>query len=132
MTLKPNANPAPIITERSIKLEYLMEMGTLLLQQGNYAEAVKYFEKTKPQIPTNIDNLMNISACYYELKDYEKTMSTTKAGNLEIEPNNVDLLNNAVLLLVKLMILIRQYFILKKLLEIRPNEDDFGLLATYL
>lgn len=71
-----------------------MEMGTFYYNKGNYAEAVKYFEKAKPQIPTNIDNLMNISACYYELKDYEKAMSTTKAA-LEIEPNNVDLLNNA-------------------------------------
>ncbi|MDY0219490.1 MAG: tetratricopeptide repeat protein, partial [Candidatus Cloacimonas acidaminovorans] len=36
------------------KLEYLMEMGTFYYNKGNYAEAVKYFEKARPQIPTNI------------------------------------------------------------------------------
>jgi len=113
------------------KLEYLMEMGTFYYNKGNYAEAVKYFEKAKPQIPTNIDNLMNISACYYELKDYEKAMAITKTA-LEIEPNNVDLLNNARSIAAQINDIDQAIFYLKKLLEIRPNEDDFGLLATYL
>ena len=74
---------------------------------------------------------MNISSCYYELKDYEKAMSATKTA-LEIEPNNVDLLDNARSIAAQLNDIDQAIFYLKKLLDIRPNEDDFSLLATYL
>jgi tetratricopeptide (TPR) repeat protein len=113
------------------KLGYLQELGAYYYNKENYAEAVKYYEKVKLQLPVDIDNLMNISACYYEMKDFPKAMAATQAA-MDIDPNNADLVDNAVSIAQKMddKLLAIQY--LKLLVDKRDDENDYSLLCNLL
>ena len=114
------------------KLVYLQETGAFYYNKANYIEAVKYFEKAKAQVPRDINNFMNISACYYELGDFTKAMATTRTA-LEIEPNNVDLLDNAQNIALKLSDKDGAINYLEQLVDLRSKESDFSeLVGLYL
>ncbi len=113
------------------KLVYIQELAAFYYNKANYTEAVKYFESARKQIPLDIDNLMNISACYYELKDYSKAMEATSAA-LNIQPGNADLMENAQSIAQKMNNLPESVKYLKLLLDKRDNEDDYNLICAQL
>jgi len=117
-----------LLQEDPDKLVYLQETGAFYYNKANYAEAVKYFEKAKTQIPRDLNNYMNISACYYELGDFQKAMATNLAA-LEIEPNNVDLLDNAQNIALKLGDKDAAIKYLEDLVDLRSKESDFNDLV---
>ncbi len=110
------------------KLVYLQEMGAFYYNKQNYTEAVKYFEKAKLQIPRDLDNYLNISACYYELGDYAKAMDATRTA-LEFEPGNVDLLDNAKNIALKLNDKDNAIKYLEELVDRRNKEDDYSVIV---
>lgn len=113
-----------LIKEDPDKLIYLQELGAFYYNKENYTEAVKYFEKAKLQIPMDLDNLMNISACYYELKDYEKAMAATRMA-MEIDPSSTDLIENARNIAASMKDTDTSIMYLKQLIERRDNEADY-------
>lgn len=120
-----------LIKDDPDKLVYLQELGAYYYNKENYTEAVKYFEKAKLQIPRSVDNMMNISACYYELKDYPKAMAATQVA-LELEPTNIVLIDNArsIAAMMNDKDLTVRY--LKQLIELRSEEEDFMAILTLM
>jgi tetratricopeptide (TPR) repeat protein len=120
-----------LIKDDPDKLIYLQELGAFYYNKANYTEAVKYFEKAKLQLPRSIDNRMNISACYYELKDYPKAMEATQEA-MAIEPNNIDLIDNARSIAAKMGDKELSLTYLTKLIDLRSNEEDFIAILSIL
>ena len=110
------------------RLIYLQEMGAFYYNKQNYTEAVKYFERAKLQIPRDMDNYMNISASYYELGNYPKAMEATTTA-LEIEPGNVDLLDNAKNIALKMNDKDNAIKYLEELIDRRNKEDDYSVIV---
>jgi len=102
-------------------------MGAFYYNKSNYTEAVKYFEKAKPQLPRDVNNFMNISACYYELQDYSKAMAATQMA-MEVDPGNPDLLDNARSIASKMNDKDQAIYYLKQLLDRRDKETDYAIL----
>lgn len=114
------------------RLIYLQEMGAFYFNKANYAEAVKYFEKAKLQIPRDTDNYMNISASYYELGNYAKAMEANQTA-LEIEPGNIDLLDNAKNIALRMNDKDQAIKYLEMLIDRRNKESDFvDIVGLYL
>lgn len=120
-----------LLSKEPDKLVYLQEMGAFYYNKKNYSEAVKYYEKARVQIPVDLDNLMNISACYYEMKDYPKAMAATRAA-MDIDPNNIDLIDNAVSIAQKMEDKVQSIQYLKLLLDKREDENDFATICSML
>jgi len=120
-----------LIKDDPDKLLYLQELGAFYYNKANYTEAVKYFEKAKPQVPLDINNYMNISACYYELKDYPKAMAATQMA-MDIEPGNVDLIDNARSIAAQMKDNDQSIFYLKQLVDRRSKETDYTTLLALL
>lgn len=106
------------------KLAYLLEAGAFYYNKQNFAEAVKYFEQARPQIPRDADNYMNISSCYFELGNYSKAMEATQTA-LGMDPTNVDLLDNAKNIALRMNDKDKAIEYLTDLIERRSKESDF-------
>ncbi|PKN73126.1 MAG: hypothetical protein CVU50_03740 [Candidatus Cloacimonetes bacterium HGW-Cloacimonetes-3] len=113
-----------LIEDDPEKLIYLQELGAFYYNKDNFTEAVKYFERARLQIPLDLDNLMNISACYYELKDYDKAMATTNVA-MELDPSSTELIENARNIAASKKDTDTSIKYLKQLIERRDNEADY-------
>lgn len=114
------------------KLIYLQEMGAFYYNKENYSEAVKYFERVRLQAPMDLDNIMNISACYYELKDYDKALQATQMA-IELNPTNIHLIDNARSIAASMKDNELRITYLKQLIEMRDNENDYlAIVSIYL
>ena len=66
----------------------LTNLGVLFYSQGNYAQALTYFEQLAKQAPNNFIAYLNISACYYLIGEVEQALSAAQNA-LNIEPNHL-------------------------------------------
>ena len=53
----------------SFKINF--EAGSALIKQGNYKDAIPYFEKARSAEPKNLDNLLYLANCYGLTKNYQ-------------------------------------------------------------
>jgi tetratricopeptide (TPR) repeat protein len=112
-------------------MPYLLETGAFYFNQENYTEAAKFFERAKVITPADIDNLLNLSFAYYELKDYDKALAATQMA-MNLEPDNIDLIENAknIALMKKDKQLAITY--LEQLIDSRSIEADFSDITMLL
>lgn len=110
---------------------YILETGAFYFNQENYAEAAKYFERSKTINPSDMDNLLNLSFAYYELKDYDKALAETKLA-LALDPTNLEILDNAknIALMKEDKQLAISY--LEQLIDLRSTEEDFNEISVLL
>lgn len=113
------------------ELPIIQELAAYYYNEKNYAEALKYFEQARLQIPTDANNLLNIAACHSELKDYTSSLSVIEQV-LSLEPTNVDALTNAQLLCAATNNNTARIGYLKRLLQIRDNSDDYTAICALL
>ncbi|WP_143323589.1 serine/threonine-protein kinase [Cognaticolwellia aestuarii] len=64
----------------------LVELGLFHYSNGDYQQAISYFEVLAQQAPNNYIAHLNISACHYLLGDTEQAIFSAKKS-LEIQPN---------------------------------------------
>ncbi|MDD4308919.1 MAG: tetratricopeptide repeat protein [Candidatus Cloacimonetes bacterium] len=113
-----------LIKDNPDKLEALLELGAFYYNKENYTEAVKYFERARPQIPRDVTNIVNISACYFELGEFTKAMAATQMA-MELDPTNVDLVDNAYSISLKMNDKTQALVYLKQLIDRRTDVKDF-------
>jgi tetratricopeptide (TPR) repeat protein len=120
-----------LIEDDPENLDYILETGAFYFNIENYPEAIKYFEKARVKAPANTDNLMNLSYAYYEMENYSKALGVIQAA-LELQPADLDVLQNAKDIAYRSgdKELTVQY--LKKLIELRSNEEDFAQICMIL
>lgn len=106
-------------------------MGIFYLNKKDYTAALPFFEKVKLAEPMNVNNLMNLSFCQFELEQYEAAKLNNQMV-LAIEPNNEDALADAKYIAYKLKDNAAALGYLKKLLEIRDDDKDFQEISFLL
>ena len=109
----------------------LQQMGIFYLNKKEYAAAIPFFEKVKLAEPLNVNNLMNLSYCQFELEQYD----IAKLNNqlvLAIEPMNPDALADAKYIAYKLKDNQGALGYLKKLLELRDDDKDYQEISFLL
>lgn len=67
--------------------DQLFELGNLMVNQQNFAEALVYFKKALELKPDYVGALINIGNCYYMLQDYNTAIETFRQV-LVLSPNN--------------------------------------------
>ncbi len=107
------------------------QMGIFYLNKKEYAAAVPFFEKVKLAEPLNVNNLMNLSFCQFELGQYDAAKLNNQMV-LSIEPNNEDALADAKYIAYKLKDNEGALGYLKKLLSIRDNDKDYQEISFLL
>jgi tetratricopeptide (TPR) repeat protein len=106
-------------------------MGIFYLNKKEYAAAIPFFEKVKQTEPLNVNNLMNLSYCQFELEQYEAAKLNNQMV-LNIEPNNEDALADAKYIAFKLEDDAAAVGFLKRLLEIRDDDRDYQDISFLL
>ncbi|MBW6513411.1 MAG: tetratricopeptide repeat protein [Candidatus Syntrophosphaera sp.] len=109
----------------------LQEMGIFYMNKKDYAAALPFFESVKVREPLNVNNLMNLSFCQFELGQYEAAKLNTQLV-LEIEPLNPDALSDAKYIAYKLADNAGAVGYLKRLLDIRDNDADYQEISFLL
>jgi len=112
-------------------LTLLQEMGIFYLNKKDYAAAIPFFEKVKQREPLNVNNLLNLSYCYFELENYEKARENNQFV-LNLEPRNTDALTDAKYIAYKLNDNPGALGYLKRLLEIRDDDQDYQEICFLL
>jgi serine/threonine-protein kinase len=64
----------------------LSNLGAFHYRDGNYNQAIKYFELLAQQVPNNFTAQLNISACHYLIGDIEKALLSAQEA-LRIQRN---------------------------------------------
>lgn len=111
--------------------DVLQQMGIFYLNKQEYAEAIPFFEKVKLAEPLNVNNLMNLSYCQFELEQYEAAKLNNQLV-LAIEPNNEDALADAKYIAYKLKDNEAALGYLKSLLAVRDNDQDYQEISFLL
>jgi tetratricopeptide (TPR) repeat protein len=128
------ANEAAILADRMYAKdpenpELIRLKGAFHYNKQEFSEALKYFEKIKEIDPLNVNNLLSISVCMFELKDYEGTLQSLQAV-LNIEPNNIDALTDAKITAYELGRKELAFDYLKRLIELNQDEDLYRQITA--
>ncbi|WP_317899798.1 tetratricopeptide repeat protein [Aurantibacillus circumpalustris] len=120
-------NNAKIALNKAIELiptdfNLLYSKGVFLYNEGNYSEAIKFYNKGLELKKDNINGYIYLAESYFALNDYAKTLKAINEG-LGYQPNNYILLNNKgyVLLVMKKYEEASGYFIAS--LKQKPGYD---------
>ncbi len=107
------------------------QMGIFYLNKKDHAAAIPFFEKVKQSEPMNVNNLVNLSFCQFELEQYEAAKTNNQLV-LAIEPRNEDALSDAKYIALKLNDKAGALGYLKTLLDIRDNDQDYQEISFLL
>ncbi len=72
---------------------YYNDMGKAYGERGDYANAVRYLQKSLELQPGSEDALVNLSVCYAMMRDYPQSIAALEQV-LQVNPNNVNALTN--------------------------------------
>lgn len=106
-------------------------MGIFYLNKQDYATALTFFEKVQTAEPLNVNNLLNITFCQFELEQFTEAQKTNQIA-LGIEPGNIDALNDAKSIAYKLNDKEGALSYLKKLLEVREDDKEYQEISFLL
>ena len=109
----------------------LQQMGIFYLNKKEYETAIGYFEKVKVTEPMNVNNLMNLSYCQFELEQFDAAKINNELV-LALEPRNEAALSDARYIALKLNDNQTAANHLKKLLDIRDNDTDYQDICALL
>lgn len=109
----------------------MAELAGFYYNAGRYQDALQFFVRVRNINPRDINNLLNIAACHVELGELESAMIVTREI-LELEPNNIDALNNAQVLAGRMNDNPGRINYLKRLLLIRDNSEDYTTICSLL
>lgn len=115
----------------SDNLLLVQEMGIFYLNKKEYSTAIPYFEQVKAKEPLDLNNLMNLSYCYFESGNYQKAKENNDLV-LNLEPSNPDALSDAKYIAYKLDDNEAALAYLKRLLDVRDNDQDYQEIAALL
>lgn len=107
------------------------QMGIFYLNKKEYETAITFFERVKDSEPMNVNNLMNLSYCQFELEQFDAAKINNELV-LALEPKNEDALSDARYIALKLDDNEAASNHLKKLLDIRDNDTDYQDLCALL
>lgn len=111
--------------------EVQQQMGIFYLNKKDYTAAIPFFEKVKLAEPLNVNNLMNLSFCQFELEQYEAAKLNNQLV-LAIEPRNEDAISDAKYIAYKLKDNAGALDYLKQLLALRDNDKDYQEISFLL
>jgi tetratricopeptide (TPR) repeat protein len=69
-----------IVKNNSDDLKSLLQLAHLLNDSGFYNKAITNYKKYLEKDSTNVDILIDMGVCYYQLKDYNSAIKTMKKG----------------------------------------------------
>jgi len=97
----------------------------------DYAKAISYYEQVKAKEPANINTLLLLAYCQYELGKFQPALDNIQMV-LSIEPNNTDALSDAKAIAYQLKNNELALDYLKKLLALREGEDELREISYLL
>ncbi len=109
----------------------LQELGIFYMNRKEYAKATPLFDQVKTIEPLNVNNLLNLSYCQFEQGLYADAKTNNQLV-LSMEPNNPDALTDAKFIAYKLDDKVAAVGYLKRLLDIRDNDNDYQEISFLL
>ncbi len=105
-------------------------IGNVYYQNGEYEEAIKWYQEAAEINPEVIDNHFNMALAYMSLQDDENTMYAFERV-LEIDPENLDAIVNISNIAARLEDHEKSMEYLKKAVEVDPENEEFVSILTY-
>lgn len=129
---KAEATLKKIYDKNPADLNVIKTLGAFFYtDRKDYAKALTYYEQVKAQEPANINTLLLIAYCYYELGQFQKALDNIQMV-LSLEPNNLDALADAKSISYQLKNNELALDYLKKTLAIKEGENELREISFLL
>ncbi len=120
-----------LFNSRPGEILLVQELAGFYVAQQKFDKALPYFLKVRELNPNDLNNLMNLSLCYYEMEDYADALKITNEI-LVNTPKDLEVLDNAKIIaaLMNDTDLAIGYVI--RILDIKPSSHNYLALCTWL